>query len=226
VFSNGKRHEDATEHRPAMRLEVSAAENLEFIRVVSPYYSVMNAGLVYVLKRAGVQHGIKTPLGITPDCVVLCTQDLNHLPEAIENIRKASMNQTSVDCPILIFAPQNDWKLAEASLRGGARGFIHAMMKPEQILRALSVASKGEIVTPRGLLEFLIAAESSVVGLDDLSARQLEILGLVSQGLTNAQIARQLFVTEGTVKQHLRATFRILGVKNRTQAVKVMRHTA
>jgi DNA-binding NarL/FixJ family response regulator len=223
VVGNGKGHKVATERRPAARLEDSAAVNLEFVQVVCPSYSVATAGLAYALKRAGIQHGIKPPPGIAPDCVVLCAQDAEHLSEAIENILKASTDQTSVDCPILIFAPQNDWKLAEASLRGGARGFIHAMMRPEQILRALSVASKGEIVAPRGLLEFLLADESSVGHLDDLSARQLQILELVAEGCSNPQISRRLFLAESTIKQHLGAAFKILGVKNRTQAVKVMR---
>ena len=54
-----------------------------------------------------------------------------------------------------------------------------------------------------------------------LTARQKEILGLVAQGLTNADIARQLFLTEGTVKQHLRATYKMLGVGSRVQAARL-----
>ncbi len=225
AVGNGKGHKAATTRLPAARLEESAAESLKFVQVLGPSYSVATAGLASALKRAGIQHGIKPPPGITPDCVVLCVQDAEHLSKAIENILNASTDQTSVDYPILVFAPQNDWKLAKVSLRGGARGFIHAMMRPEQILRALSVASKGEIVAPRGLLEFLIADESSEMHLDDLSARQLEILELVAEGCSNAQISRRLFLAESTIKQHLRAAFKKLGVKNRTQAVNAMRRS-
>jgi DNA-binding CsgD family transcriptional regulator len=53
-----------------------------------------------------------------------------------------------------------------------------------------------------------------------LSARQQEILGLVAEGLPNAQIARRLFVTESTVKQHLHKAYRTLGVRNRREAAK------
>jgi DNA-binding NarL/FixJ family response regulator len=219
--SNG--HKVATERLPATRLVDSAAVNLGFVRVVYPYYSAAIAGLDYALKKAGIQHGSKPPPGIFSDCIVLCAQDTEHLTEAIENIRKASTDATNVECPILVFAPQNDSKMAEASLRGGARGFIHAMMRPEQILRALSVASKGEIVAPRGLLEFLISDKSSLVDLDALSARQREILEIVAEGCTNAQINGRLFLAESTIKQHLRHAYKILGVKNRTEAAKVMR---
>ena len=147
----------------------------------------------------------------------------------MSRIRKANAGEATDDiasepCPILIFAPQNDLKLAEASLRGGARGFVHAGMTPEQILRALSVASKGELVAPRELLESLIASdEGALARLDALPARKREILELVEEGLTNAQIGKRLFLTESTIKQHLRVAYKILGVENRAQAAKVMR---
>ncbi len=223
VLGNGNGHKDVVDRRPVTRLpEDSGAGNLGFVWVVGSY-SMATDGLVHALKKAGIQYGTKPSPGIAPDCVVLCAQDAGNLPESIENIRKASTDETSVDCPIVVFAPQNDPKLAEASLRGGARSFVHAGMSPEQILRALSVAAKGEIVAPRGLLAFLLAAESSLVDLDALSARQVETLQLAAEGLTNAQIGRRLFLAESTVKQRLCGAYKVLGVKNRAQATKVMR---
>ncbi len=115
--------------------------------------------------------------------------------------------------------------LARAALRTGARGFIYAGMQPEQIIRALRVAAEGEIVAPRKLLEYLIANENSA-DLNSLSARQRQILELVREGLTYAEIANRLFLTESTVKQHLRAAYKILGVSNRTEAAKLMRDSA
>ena len=56
------------------------------------------------------------------------------------------------------------------------------------------------------------------VAADDLTAREREILGLVADGLTNGNIARELWVTEQTVKFHLSNVYRKLGVSNRTQA--------
>jgi DNA-binding CsgD family transcriptional regulator len=55
-----------------------------------------------------------------------------------------------------------------------------------------------------------------------LSARQREVLELVAEGLPNAQIARRLFTTESTVKQHLHKAYKILGVRNRREAVKIL----
>lgn len=97
-------------------------------------------------------------------------------------------------------------------------------MKPDQVLRALSVACEGEVVAPRSLLERLIAGEGEPsANLGALSARQREVLELVADGLTNAQVGKRLFLTESTVKQHLRSAYKILGVHNRAQAARIAR---
>ena len=88
--------------------------------------------------------------------------------------------------------------------------------------RAVKMASEGEIVAPRQLLEYLISSDD-VVDLNILPERQREILELVGDGLTNAQVAKKLYLTESTVKQHLRSAYKALGVKNRTEAAKLVR---
>ena len=56
-----------------------------------------------------------------------------------------------------------------------------------------------------------------------LGSRKLEILEMVAEGLSNAQIGKRLYLSESTVKQHLRSAYRALGVKNRTQAARLVR---
>jgi DNA-binding NarL/FixJ family response regulator len=56
-----------------------------------------------------------------------------------------------------------------------------------------------------------------------LSSRQKELLGLIGEGLSNAQITERLFLSESTIKQHLRAAYKVLGVNNRTEAVRLIR---
>jgi DNA-binding NarL/FixJ family response regulator len=70
----------------------------------------------------------------------------------------------------------------------------------------------------------LVDGESSA-NLDILSHRQRELLELVVEGFTNAQIAKRLFLSESTVKQHLRAAYKLLGMSNRTQAAKLVRRS-
>lgn len=96
-------------------------------------------------------------------------------------------------------------------------------MQPEQIVRAVKVALEGEIVAPRQLLEYLVFNDD-VVDFNILSGRQREILELVGEGLTDAQIAKRLYVTESTIKQHLRAAYKALSVSNRAEAVRLIRN--
>ena len=127
------------------------------------------------------------------------------------------------DAAVLVFAPTPDLRLARAALKAGAVGLLHAGMPPEQILRALSVALRGEVVLPRGLLRLWVGEQRRPGPGIGLSARQREVLGLVAEGLSNAEIAGRLFLSESTVKQHLRAAYKALGVKNRREAAALWR---
>ena len=91
----------------------------------------------------------------------------------------------------------------------------------DQIERAVEVAAGGEIVAPRKLLEYLITNDDPA-DLDALTARQREILQLVAEGLSNAQIAKSLFLSESTIKQHLRAAYKVLSVSDRKEAARLI----
>ena len=125
------------------------------------------------------------------------------------------------EAPVLIFAPSLDPSLVRTALRAGARGVLHGGMTPEQILRALSVAAKGKLVVPRELLADLLTEELTT-DLALLTHRQQEVLRLVGEGLSNAEIAQRLFLSVSTVKQHLRKAYRLLGVRSRTEAVRLL----
>jgi DNA-binding NarL/FixJ family response regulator len=96
-------------------------------------------------------------------------------------------------------------------------------MTPDQLVRAITVATKGELVAPRELLGYLITLEEEPEDLVDLSPRQREILELVVEGLSNAEIGRRLYLSESTIKQHLRAAYKLLQVSNRTEAANLFR---
>jgi DNA-binding NarL/FixJ family response regulator len=102
---------------------------------------------------------------------------------------------------------------------------VHAQMDPEQVVSAVEVVQKGELAAPRGLLGYLLSQNKNPK-IGDLSFRQGEILEMVVEGLSNAQIAERLYLSESTIKQHLGAVYKELGVSNRTQAAKTMREPA
>jgi DNA-binding NarL/FixJ family response regulator len=120
---------------------------------------------------------------------------------------------------IAILSGLNDANVIRTLLDGGARGFIPKLAGSEQLLDALRRILGGEIYVPDAMLVRPAANENEEL----LTARQLEILPLLAEGLPNKQIAGLLGVTEGTVKQHLKDLFKRLSASNRTQAVKEAR---
>ena len=159
------------------------------------------------------------PQGRSPSLVVFESNEEDVASE-VQRLRGFAPN-----APVLIFAPSLSLALARAALRAGAKGIVHGQLTPEQVVRAVSVAAKGEVVLPRSLLKNLLEEEAPA-DLSGLSVRQQEILELVSEGLSNRQIAERLFLSESTIKQHLRRAFKSLGVRNRTEAARLLRdHT-
>jgi len=136
--------------------------------------------------------------------------------------RVQSLKASVPDASVLVLSPRVDAALARAALGSGAEGALPVGMPPGQIVRALAVAMEGEAVFPRELLEELVEGDRPP-DLSVLRPRQLEILALVAEGLTNAEIARRLFLSLSTVKQHLRGAFKAVGVKNRREAATATR---
>jgi DNA-binding NarL/FixJ family response regulator len=181
-------------------------------------HSLVSTGLVRALEeKARVHQGPKPP-GDGPSCVILCANSHEGLSERVEFYKGLSPDGP----PIVVFGPQLDLPLARDALQAGASGFVHAEMTPDQLLRAVAVAARGELVAPRELLRYVLTKEHSG-DLEALSVRQREILGHVVEGLSNAEIGRRLYLSESTIKQHLRAAYKLLGVSNRTEAANLFR---
>ncbi len=180
--------------------------------------SVVSAGLVRALEEKATVHQGPKPPGDAPSCVILCANGHESLSERVEFYRELSPDSP----PVVVFAPQLDLPLARDALQAGASGFVHAEMTPDQLVRAVAVAVRGELVAPRELLRYVLTKDHSG-DLAALSVRQREILGYVVEGLSNAEIGRRLYLSESTIKQHLRAAYKLLGVSNRTEAANLFR---
>jgi DNA-binding NarL/FixJ family response regulator len=207
-------------HLEARREGTSAAKPLGVVWVDCSH-SVLRDGLVRALKKQATVHQGPKPPEDVPTCVIVCANSHQGLSERVEFYRELSPDAP----PVVVFSPQLDLPLARDALQAGASGFVHAEMMPDQLVRALAVATKGELVAPRELLGYVLTTDYSG-DLAALSVRQREILGYVVEGLSNAEIGRRLYLSESTIKQHLRAVYKVLGVRNRTQAAKAMREHA
>jgi DNA-binding NarL/FixJ family response regulator len=113
------------------------------------------------------------------------------------------------------------------ALRAGASGFVLKDIPPDQLATAVrTVADGGALLAPsitrRLIQEFASAAPTPAEpprGLDELTARELEVFKLLARGLSNAEIAEELVVSETTVKTHVARVLMKLGLRDRVQAV-------
>jgi DNA-binding NarL/FixJ family response regulator len=204
----------------AVRERTSTAKPLGLVWVVTSYPFVA-AGLEKALEdKADVRIGANSFAG-SPSCVVLCADGTEGgLVDDMGRVRGFYP-----DVPLLVFGPRLDLVLAEAALKNGADGFVHAAMDREQVVKAVEVVQKGELAAPRQLLRYLLSQDKTPDAVA-LSTRQREVLELVVEGLSNAEIAGRLYLSESTIKQHLRTAYKVLGVRNRTEAARAMKSQA
>lgn len=113
-----------------------------------------------------------------------------------------------------------------AAIRAGASGFLLKDVRPADLVDAIRLVASGNAllgptVTQR-LLEHFASGERrgpDAASIESLTEREHEILRLIASGLSNAEIAERLVVTEATVKTHVSSILRKLGVRDRVQAV-------
>lgn len=147
--------------------------------------------------------GYRTATGASPppDPALFIVSDR----DAIEALRAGHPN-----VPVLLIAAKPDSSLVRAASRRGAQGVVVRGVLEQRLRATVEAVLCGQVVLPA---EAVALRERPT-----LSGREKQILGLVVMGLSNADIARQLFVTESTVKSHLSSTFAKLGVSSRNEA--------
>jgi two-component system, NarL family, response regulator YdfI len=123
--------------------------------------------------------------------------------------------------PILLLIDAPNSGLVKSALRAGIRGAILSDATPQEIEGAVHAINAGLVVTtPASLAELLPDSQLFAEDLaEPLSVRELEVLDLVAEGLSNKLIAHRLNISEHTVKTHVASIFAKLGASSRTEAV-------
>jgi DNA-binding NarL/FixJ family response regulator len=133
--------------------------------------------------------------------------------------------ETGCQARILVLTTFDLDEYVYAAVDSGASGFLLKDVKPEQLVDAIRVVAAGNSLfgpaATQRLLERFAPPPSQTAAnrLDQLTEREREILKLIAQGRSNAELAQQLFLSEATIKTHVSAVLRKLGVRDRVQAV-------
>ena len=130
--------------------------------------------------------------------------------------------------PLVILSASEDSVDVRQALNAGAMGYIPKSSSSHEMITALRLVLAGEVYVSSAMLAALESLEAGSVpvtvaaveeSVEGLTPRQLEVLRLMAQGLSNKGICKRLNVVEGTVKLHVTAVMRALNTCNRTQTV-------
>jgi len=150
---------------------------------------------------------------LNPDVVVLDLEMGEHGGlQCLEQLRTRFPNVR-----VLVLTAYSDGESMRAAFEGGAAGFALKTEPPQQTVASIRQVTRGHLVFPQAARRWLLRGGAPGDS-TQTTARENEILALVAEGLTNAQIARRLRVSDNTVKFHLQNLYLKLGVRNRTEA--------
>ena len=193
-------------------------------------HALFRVGLQGLLEQRGIEvadavasgiEGIQRAQELQPDIILL---DLR-MPDmgGLEVLQKLREMETSI--PVVMLTTSNDEADLIKSLRSGAQGYLLKDMEPDELVSALRDIENGKNVVAQDLTDALarmVQGDANVVDDDgpfsDLTPREMEILCLLAEGQSNKLIARNLGISDGTVKLHVKAILRKLGIHSRVEA--------
>jgi DNA-binding NarL/FixJ family response regulator len=146
---------------------------------------------------------------LNPEVVVV--DDMQEARHALDRLHEVTEATPEAKPLLLTLRMEREW--LDEAFNAGAEAIVSKTVHPVALGTLLREISQGNVVQRRQTVAPVASAEDC-----PLTERELQILRLVAEGYTNGRIARELWVTEQTVKFHLSNTYRKLGVANRTEA--------
>lgn len=194
-------------------------------------HALFRVGLQELLERRGIEvcgavgdgmEGLRLAGELQPDIVLL---DLR-MPNTDGLTVLKLIRESGLAMPVVMLTTSSDERDLVESLRSGAQGYLIKDMEPDEVVNALSEIIAGQTVVAPDLTSVLAQAVRSEHSETDVSAspfgeltpRETEILCHLAEGQSNKVIARNLGISDGTVKLHVKAILRKLGVHSRVEA--------
>jgi DNA-binding NarL/FixJ family response regulator len=172
-------------------------------------------------EAASGREAVKGVASLKPDVALVDVRmpDLDGIEAARQIVASGSA------CRVLMVTTFDLDEYVYDAFRAGASGFLLKNVSPEHLIAAVLGVHSGEsLLAPaitRRLIERFVSASTPRVDrrFEQLTDRETDVLGLVAQGLSNAEIAGQLYISQGTVKTHVGNILAKLGLRDRVQAV-------
>lgn len=191
---------------------------------VADDHSIVRSGLVQLL-AADPELEIVGAVGDGSAAVGLCAE--HHPDVMLMDLSMPGMDgveatrlivERSPGVQVVVLTSFVDRERVLAALAAGAIGYMLKDAEPEELLRGVRAAARGESPIDPRAARTMLGAQRATGPLDELTEREREVLALVAEGLPNKQVARRLGISEKTVKAHLTHIFRTIGVDDRMQA--------
>ncbi len=179
----------------------------------------LEPGFVCVGEASSGQEALQLAAGQQPDLILL---DLNMTGmDGLETLR--ALRKAAVESRIIILTVSDSDSDVVQAMRDGADGYLLKDTEPEDLVAQLRQATDGQVVVSETLTPALARAlgrpkKNEKASLANLTAREREILKLIARGKSNKMIARELDITEGTIKVHVRSMLKKLGLRSRVEA--------
>jgi len=174
--------------------------------------------LELVAEAVNGQEAVAKARELTPDIIIM---DLK-MPgmDGLVALREISRERTSAR--LIVLAGSAEDEQVAAAVASGAHGFLLKDADPDLLIEAVRAVHKGSNVLHPGMARRLTIHKASLAEdlslVEPLTARELDVLRLLAQGLSNREIASQLFLTHHTVMTHVRNILHKLNLPNRTKA--------
>lgn len=190
-------------------------------------HALFRAGLVSLLNTMGdfevigeASNGLEAlqlVAHVRPDVILL---DVN-MPE-MGGVEAVKALKERISCRIIMLTISKSERDLFGAIQAGADGYLLKNAEPEELRKAILQAAKGDaVLSPQVTRQVLnrIAEPTQTDAETELSRRELDVLQCLADGLTTQAIAANLFISENTVKTHIRHILEKLGASNRTEAV-------